>query len=310
MVLNSSSYFNSASEAVRALGKANPETAYLNGSSGSLHSIGMLAAGCLSGYLALLTVQDVGLFTSQNSSYYVENRVAVVVAVGVLGASVASCFMGLFDVVFDTLLFCWLSDVKPTGNVVFVPPSLQAALGPPPRRGPEDLETGRSTGKGMEEEKKKVAEQERRDEAARKAQLEREAQLERQAQQIAEEELRRAAEEREEALRQEKVRKLEAQRLEAQQLEAEREQRREAEKEKERARKEKELREEEAKAEKHAKEEVELQPPAAAPEPTAAAPPAPPAPESKPEPAAPDPPVTAAAELDDWIADFQAASPP
>ena len=27
--------------------------------------------------------------------------------------------MGLFDVVFDTLLFCWLSDVKPTGNVVF-----------------------------------------------------------------------------------------------------------------------------------------------------------------------------------------------
>ncbi|CAJ1384651.1 unnamed protein product [Effrenium voratum] len=58
MVLNSSSYFNSASEAVRALGKANPETAYLNGSSGSLHSIGMLAAGCLSGYLALLTVQD------------------------------------------------------------------------------------------------------------------------------------------------------------------------------------------------------------------------------------------------------------
>lgn len=35
-------------------------------------------------------------------------------------AQVASCFMGLFDVVFDALIFSWLHDAKPTGNVVFV----------------------------------------------------------------------------------------------------------------------------------------------------------------------------------------------
>ena len=77
----------------------------------------------------------------------VQNRVAVIVAVGLLSAAamfqdpfkegivhavsffilmagilwdeVASSFMGLFDVVFDTLIFCWLTDLQPTQGVVF-----------------------------------------------------------------------------------------------------------------------------------------------------------------------------------------------
>lgn len=133
MVLNSSNYFVSATAAVQTLTKAGKDIAFLNGFTGSLHSLGMLATACLTAYLALLALGGLDIFADQSSPLLVENRIAVIVAVGLLSGAVASSFMSLFDVVFDTLIFCWLADLQPT-ETVFVPHSLLNALGQPQGR--------------------------------------------------------------------------------------------------------------------------------------------------------------------------------
>ncbi|CAE7765068.1 unnamed protein product, partial [Symbiodinium sp. KB8] len=133
MVLNSSNYFVSATAAVQTLTKAGKDIAFLNGFTGSLHSLGMLATACLTAYLALLALGGLDIFADQSSPLFVENRIAVIVAVGLLSGAVASSFMSLFDVVFDTLIFCWLADLQPT-ETVFVPHSLLNALGQPQGR--------------------------------------------------------------------------------------------------------------------------------------------------------------------------------
>ncbi|CAE7041854.1 SLC44A2 [Symbiodinium natans] len=135
MVLNSTNYFVSATAAVRTLAKAGHDVAFLNGFTGSLHSLGMLATACLTAYVSSFAMGGLDMFADQSSPMFVENRIAVMIAVGLLAAAVASSFMGLFDVVFDTLIFCWLADLRPTqSGVVFVPQSLLRALGEPQGR--------------------------------------------------------------------------------------------------------------------------------------------------------------------------------
>eukprot|EP00931_Biecheleriopsis_adriatica_P071750 TRINITY_DN4566_c0_g1_i1.p1 TRINITY_DN4566_c0_g1~~TRINITY_DN4566_c0_g1_i1.p1 ORF type:complete len:1433 (-),score=415.05 TRINITY_DN4566_c0_g1_i1:58-4356(-) len=127
MVLNSTAYFQSATGAVRTMRRAGQEMSYVNGSTGGLHSLGMLAVACLAAYVSFVALGDLRMFTEQSSTFFVENRVVVVISVGLLAASVSSCYMGLFDVVFDSLLFCWLADSR-QAHVTFAPASLSSAL--------------------------------------------------------------------------------------------------------------------------------------------------------------------------------------
>ena len=55
---------------------------------------------------------------------------AVVTASCVICMFVASCFMSLFDVAFDSLIFSWLHDGKQS-SVIFAPQGLLQALGQP-----------------------------------------------------------------------------------------------------------------------------------------------------------------------------------
>eukprot|EP00930_Biecheleria_cincta_P081055 TRINITY_DN6965_c0_g1_i1.p1 TRINITY_DN6965_c0_g1~~TRINITY_DN6965_c0_g1_i1.p1 ORF type:complete len:1501 (+),score=370.60 TRINITY_DN6965_c0_g1_i1:71-4573(+) len=133
MVLNSDNFFVSAGAAVKLVTRADQDIGKVNGITGSFHSIGLLGTVSLACYLSTVALGGCALYASQDSKLYIENRVAIVAAAGLFSAGVASCFMSLFDVVFDTLLFCWLSDNKQE-EVIFAPGQLVDVLGDPKAR--------------------------------------------------------------------------------------------------------------------------------------------------------------------------------
>lgn len=57
----------------------------------------------------------------------------VVACAGIIGIAVGSAYMMIFDMVSDTLLFCWLKDTE-DGVTEFAPKQLRNITGPPVRK--------------------------------------------------------------------------------------------------------------------------------------------------------------------------------
>mmetsp|Transcript_118815 Transcript_118815/g.341080 ORF Transcript_118815/g.341080 Transcript_118815/m.341080 type:complete len:703 (+) Transcript_118815:59-2167(+) len=112
---------------------------------------GMLTISSLGGYLTWITLRNVDAYTDPKSDHFVAQPEYVAAAATVISAIVAGVFMRIFDVVSDTILFCWALDKKNRKDNGFppnedLPKSLQDLLGQVEQRKPEDQKPLMSSG--------------------------------------------------------------------------------------------------------------------------------------------------------------------
>lgn len=100
----------------------------LNGMTFIFQCLGALSISGASALIGLCVTRNAALFADHGSDYYVEEPLVVAVATGVVGLIVATAFMLIFDMVSDTLLYCWLTDTR-DGVTEFAPLPLRNLIG-------------------------------------------------------------------------------------------------------------------------------------------------------------------------------------
>lgn len=129
IVLKSKDFFTSAGSAIQVLLHANAEVAGLNGVTFLFQIMGISSITGICAGLSWLMVTNINIYADPVSTYYVESPLIVVVLSGVIGLVVASSYMFIFDMVSDTLLFCWLTDNE-DGACEFAPKALRNICDP------------------------------------------------------------------------------------------------------------------------------------------------------------------------------------
>jgi len=132
MVLKSKDFFSSAGGAIKTLASASTEVAGLNGVTFIFQILGVFSISAMCAGLAHLMVTHAPMYTSKESDYFLDVPMVVVVAAGIIGLVVGSAYMFIFDMVSDTLLFCWLTDNE-DGVTEFAPEPLRNLIGHPKR---------------------------------------------------------------------------------------------------------------------------------------------------------------------------------
>merc|ERR1719387_601189 len=103
--------------------------AILNGACWIFQLAGFGAITSAGVYLTWLCITTRSEFTTPESALYIHEPVVVCVAAGIICAIIAWAFMVVFDVVADTMLYCFAVDQKrPNREVEFAPDSLQALI--------------------------------------------------------------------------------------------------------------------------------------------------------------------------------------
>lgn len=88
----------------------------------------LLGGACITGSVALLVFQATTtwpMFTKNDSAWFVGNAPLVTGASAVIAFVIAYAFMTIFDVVADTLLYCYLTDDKEGTGRNYAPSQLR-----------------------------------------------------------------------------------------------------------------------------------------------------------------------------------------
>lgn len=112
MVIKSTDFFHSAGAALELLLSSSAEVVALNGITFVFQCLGAAVITCAGSSAAFWLTDSLEIFVSPDSERFLENRVLVVVVAGLISLLVAGAFMFIFDLVSDTLLFCYLDDMK------------------------------------------------------------------------------------------------------------------------------------------------------------------------------------------------------
>lgn len=128
LTLKSTDYFSSAGSAMKVLTGGAPEVVTLNGMTYIFQILGTASIAGASGFIGLKITTNTAMFTDSDSDHFVEEPMVIAVAAGVVGFIVAAAFMLIFDMVSDTLLYCWLTDTK-DGVTEFAPAPLRDLIG-------------------------------------------------------------------------------------------------------------------------------------------------------------------------------------
>jgi len=131
VAVNSDNFCEAAKEAFEFLTGSAPAIAILNGSCFifELCGVGVITGGAAT--LTYLMVINIEQFALDTSPYYVSDPTLCAGVGGLIGFLVSVSFMIVFDMVADTMLFCFAQDKKRNGEhceVTFTPPSLQGLI--------------------------------------------------------------------------------------------------------------------------------------------------------------------------------------
>merc|ERR1711865_271035 len=88
--------------------KSMPEIATLNGACWifQIAGVGDITGGCC--YVVFLSVGYFDFFTNPESTWYVQDRAMVTAFGGLVAFIISYSFMAVFDMVADTILFCFV----------------------------------------------------------------------------------------------------------------------------------------------------------------------------------------------------------
>lgn len=111
IAITSSSYCTAARESVAMIAEMGGAMAILNGATWVFATFGSLlvAAGC---FAFSLMVTSSSTFANEDSPFVVASPALVAGFSGLIGLSVAACFMIVFDMTSDALLFCYGLDMR------------------------------------------------------------------------------------------------------------------------------------------------------------------------------------------------------
>jgi len=112
IAITSSHFCTAAKNAFFLIIKEFPAIAILNGACFVFQLAGMGAITAGGVYLVWIIITTLDTFTLESSEYFVQDPVTVAVVAGVICASVAYGFMVVFDMVADTMLYCFATEKK------------------------------------------------------------------------------------------------------------------------------------------------------------------------------------------------------
>jgi hypothetical protein len=129
MVLKSQDFFTSAGNAIRTLASGSAEVAGLNGVTFMFQILGVTCISSATAGSSYLLTTHTNIYADPVSDYYVESPLTIAGVSLFIGLVIGSSYMFVFDMVSDTLLFCWLTDAS-DGVTEFAPKALRGIVDP------------------------------------------------------------------------------------------------------------------------------------------------------------------------------------
>ncbi|CAE8617784.1 unnamed protein product [Polarella glacialis] len=124
IAITSNNFCDAAKSAIAMIIQLGGSMAVLNGATIVFSVFGSLLIGiACAAFSFFLTTSET--FTAQSSSFQVTNPVPVAVVSGFIGVSVAACFMLVFDMASDALLYCYGIDLHTGRGSSTAPPALK-----------------------------------------------------------------------------------------------------------------------------------------------------------------------------------------
>lgn len=123
IAIHSNSFCHAAWEAFTKIVTNAGKYGFLNGATEIIKVIGLFVI-TLEGILFSFALTKIGTFNDTTSSYYLENPYAVIGLCGILSAVIAYSFMMIFDMVSDTLLYCFVDSTDKKSAEDYCPESL------------------------------------------------------------------------------------------------------------------------------------------------------------------------------------------
>jgi len=133
IVLKSKDFFTSAGSAMKTLTGAAAEVSGLNGITFLFQLLGVFSISTACAGLTHILVTNINVYNMKESDFFVEQPMYVVICGALIGCVVGSAYMFIFDMVSDTLLFCFLTDTE-DGVTEFAPKPLRNIAGNPTRK--------------------------------------------------------------------------------------------------------------------------------------------------------------------------------
>jgi len=128
IVLRSQDFFTSAGSAIKVLAGAAKEVSGLNGITFLFQILGITSISMSTAAVTFFMATNINFYNSKESDYFLEEPMVVVAVGAIIGLIVGGAYMFIFDMVSDTLLFCWLTDTE-DGVTEFAPAPLRNLIG-------------------------------------------------------------------------------------------------------------------------------------------------------------------------------------
>lgn len=117
VALTSSSFCTAGRRALKLLNGQVEAVKVLNGTQFVFKLCGVGLVGFVGGFLVLMATKHLRMFNDPNSPSHVKSPAAVAIVACVEAAIIGMCFMNVFDIVGDTILYCFASERKRHKNM-------------------------------------------------------------------------------------------------------------------------------------------------------------------------------------------------